>query len=89
MKKIKEKCECCKGQGWTERSCCQNEDLVMSEMLSDSNVEADSIAFCKYCGDIFIEKSRMDAAGSREYYYKKIIPEELPSLFCSSSKCKR
>ncbi len=81
VKRIKEKCESCKGKGWIERDCCQEQDLVMSKKLSDLTGKMNSIAFCIHCGSILREASRIDAAGSREYYYKEITDNELSELF--------
>jgi len=79
--KITHPCPTCKGEGKLKRDCCHEEDLRTHEEFSKAKGSADSVRFCQYCGKIQIETSRLDAAGSREYFFSPANRADIEDLF--------
>lgn len=84
--KITIPCQACSGSGKITRTCCQNEDLKVHPEFSKANGMEDSIAFCRHCGNIFIETKMIDAAGSNDYYFAKITKEQLLTLISKTKE---
>lgn len=79
--KIITPCPSCDGSGKLKRDCCQEEDLRTHEEFSRLKGIVDSIRFCQHCGKLHTETSRMDATGSRDYFFSPATKPELKDLF--------
>ena len=56
-----------------ERECCLNQDLKLYYGMMEANFVRYHPRFCIFCGQIWVEDSRMDAAGGTEWYDRRVL----------------
>ncbi len=57
-----------------ERECCDEREGDLHIYMGEAEFDGSwAFFFCIHCGQIWVEDRRMDAAGSSETYFRKIL----------------